>query len=389
MLFLRNRIIGSRWLTESQKGIDDMSEMAVERKNSGMEFSYMIRWENDFSQLAEAVGKLENFNPSKICIVADSTVAALYLDEVKEALKSLPVTVESWIFPAGEENKNLNTVSDLYRFLIDRKFGRRDVLAALGGGVTGDLTGFTAATYLRGIDFIQIPTTLLAQVDSSVGGKTGVDFDQFKNMVGAFHQPRLVYMNMSTIKTLPADQFASGLGEVVKTAEIRSKDLFYWMIAHRDIIMERDPQTLTKLIRECCCVKANVVEEDPTEKGVRAILNFGHTLGHAVEKCKNFDLLHGQCVGIGIVAASWISMKRGMISEEDYRNIVEANRMFGIPTETSGITADDIIAATKSDKKMQAGRIKFVLLDGIGNAVVDYTVTDEEMREACAIILNK
>ena len=166
------------------------------------EFDYQIVWEEDFSHLAEEIKKL-NLSCGKICIVSDDTVASLYGEQVKNALTCLNIEIDIFTFPAGEENKNLETVKSLYSYLIEHKYGRKDILIALGGGVTGDLTGYAAATYLRGIDFIQIPTTLLAQVDSSVGGKTGVDFNQYKNMVGAFHQPRLVYMNLNTLKTLP------------------------------------------------------------------------------------------------------------------------------------------------------------------------------------------
>jgi 3-dehydroquinate synthase len=245
--------------------------------------------------------------------------------------------------------------------------------------VTGDLTGFAAATYLRGIDFIQIPTTLLAQVDSSVGGKTGVDFAQYKNMVGAFHQPRLVYMNLRTLDTLPADQFASGMGEVLKSALIRDAALWDWIAENREAVWNRAYAAMSHLIRACCRIKAGVVEEDPAEKGLRAILNFGHTLGHAIEKGRNFELLHGQCVGIGMAGAGWLSVKKGILSEEAYREILDMNLAFDLPVQVSALSAEEIVAATKSDKKMQDGKIRFILLAGIGNAVIDDSITDEEL----------
>ncbi|MCR4653237.1 MAG: 3-dehydroquinate synthase [Eubacterium sp.] len=359
-----------------------MEAVTVSRRREGLEFSYRIRWEKDFDALAESIREVEGLRPNKICIVSDSNVAPLYLDDVKKALEGLGVKVFSWIFPAGEESKNLETVNGLYRFLIENHFERKDLLAALGGGVCGDLTGFSAATYLRGIDFIQIPTTLLAQVDSSVGGKTGVDFEQYKNMVGAFHQPRLVYMNMSTLETLPEEQFISGMGEVVKSAEIRSEELMSWIEDHVEEICGREVASMAHLIRECCLIKAGVVEEDPTEKGLRAILNFGHTLGHAIEKCRNFELLHGQCVGIGIAGAAWLSLKKGMISEADYQRIIDLNLAFGLPVKVSNLTADQILQASKNDKKMQEGKIKFILLEGIGNAVIDHSLTDEDLLRA-------
>ena len=206
-------------------------QLRVYREGAKTEFDYQILWEEDFTKLADAVKKLE-LSCGKICIVADDTVGNLYGKEVQKALEELDVTVDLYTFPAGEASKNLDTVKELYAFLIEHHYTRKDVLAALGGGVTGDLTGYAAATYLRGIDFIQIPTTLLAQVDSSVGGKTGVDFAQYKNMVGAFHQPRLVYMNLNTLKTLPEDQFASGMGEVLKSGLIRDARFYEWTINH-------------------------------------------------------------------------------------------------------------------------------------------------------------
>ncbi|MCC6094461.1 MAG: 3-dehydroquinate synthase, partial [Eubacterium sp.] len=352
-----------------------MESLIVERKHTGLEFSYPIVWENSFRTLSDEIRRIRGFRAKKICLVSDSNVAPLYAEQTAQALRPLGVDVETYVFPAGEEHKCLDTVSDLYRFLISHRFERNDLLAALGGGVTGDLTGFTAATYLRGIDFIQIPTTLLAQVDSSVGGKTGVDFEQYKNMVGAFLQPRLVYMNTETLKTLPDDQFASGMGEVLKTGAIRDRALLEWIDAHTESLHDRDSESLAYVIRACCKVKASVVEEDPTDRGIRAILNFGHTLGHAIEKEKHFALLHGQCVGIGSVGAAWLSWKKGMISEADYQWIVHLHREFHIPTLVQGLTARDIVRATKSDKKMEEGKIRFILLDGIGNAVIDNTLT--------------
>ena len=185
----------------------------------------------------------------------------------KNVLSPLFETVTAFVFPAGEASKNLDTVKDLYTHLIENHFERKDILFALGGGVVGDLTGYAAATYLRGIDFIQLPTTLLAQVDSSVGGKTGVDFDQYKNMVGAFHHPRLVYMNMATLKSLNGDQFACGMGEVLKTGLIRDEKFYIWTINHMSEIEERIEPVLTKMIQKCCDIKRQVVENDPTEQG--------------------------------------------------------------------------------------------------------------------------
>ena len=349
------------------------------------EFDYQIVWEEDFSHLAEEIKKL-NLSCGKICIVSDDTVASLYGEQVKNALTCLNIEIDIFTFPAGEENKNLETVKSLYSYLIEHKYGRKDILIALGGGVTGDLTGYAAATYLRGIDFIQIPTTLLAQVDSSVGGKTGVDFNQYKNMVGAFHQPRLVYMNVNTLKTLPDDQFASGMGEVLKSGLIRDGAFYEWTINHMSEIQERIYPVLVKMIKKCCEIKSQVVENDPTEKGERAILNLGHTIGHAVEKTMDFQLLHGQCVALGTIAAAYISFKREYLTLEEFYEIRDMNVGFDLPIFFNGAASEDILSATKSDKKMVDNKIRFILLKKIGQAYVDTTVTDEEMLDAINFI---
>lgn len=365
----------------------EQNQLLVERKyTTEVAFSYPILWEHSFEGLQTALRSIPDLHPGKICIVTDSNVGDLYLEEVEKALQGYASEVVTFVFPAGEQSKNLSTVSNLYQILIHAHLERRDLLVALGGGVPGDLTGFAAATYLRGIDFVQIPTTLLAQVDSSVGGKTGVDFQQYKNMVGAFHQPRLVYMNMAVLKTLPEDQFVSGMGEVIKTALIRDADLFRYLDQNREAVKNRDPEALIHVIRSCCAVKAAVVEEDPEEKGIRGILNYGHTLGHAVEKCSNFTLLHGQCVGIGMIGASWLSMKRGGITEEEYRKICELCRFYGLLQSAENLNAKQIVTASKSDKKMEGGKVKFILLSGIGDAYIDRSVTDRELTEAASIL---
>lgn len=358
-----------------------MKTLTVKREGTSTEFSYEIVWDGSYERLAGCVENLKL--PAKnACIVTDSTVSELYLEEVKNVLSPLFETVTAFVFPAGEASKNLDTVKDLYTHLIENHFERKDILFALGGGVVGDLTGYAAATYLRGIDFIQLPTTLLAQVDSSVGGKTGVDFDQYKNMVGAFHHPRLVYMNMATLKSLNGEQFACGMGEVLKTGLIRDEKFYIWTINHMSEIEERIEPVLTKMIQKCCDIKRQVVENDPTEQGERAVLNLGHTIGHAIEKLKNFELLHGQCVALGTVAAAYISYKRGYLSDEEFYEIRDMNVGFYLPITVDGLRSEDILAATKSDKKMEQGTIKFILLESVGHAVVDRTVTDEEMLEA-------
>ena len=354
-----------------------MTEEKLLVKREG-EFNYPIYFEKDFSYLAEAV-KAEGFAGCKMCIVADSNVAPLYASSVKKELHKISDHVFLFTFPAGEAYKNLDTVQDLYQFLIENALDRKSLVVALGGGVTGDLSGFGAATYLRGIDFIQIPTTLLAQVDSSVGGKTGVDFRQYKNMVGAFHQPRLVYMNMSTLRSLPECEFACGMGEILKTGLICDKDFFDFVCANYEVIKTMDARMLSIMIRRCCAIKAGVVERDPKEHGERALLNLGHTIGHAVEKLMNFQLLHGQCVGIGLVAAAAISKDRGLLTQEEFDILCQALKSYDLPLSVEGLSAQSILAATKKDKKMEQGQIKFILMNGLGKSFIDKTVTDQEL----------
>lgn len=342
---------------------------------------YEIRLKPDFQGLKAALETLDT-KKKKICIVADSIVANLYAQPLREVLEDCCSKVSLFVFPAGEANKTLDTVRNLYEHLILEKFDRKDMLAALGGGVTGDLTGFAAATYLRGIDFIQIPTTLLSQVDSSIGGKTGVDFDSYKNMVGAFHMPKLVYMNLSVLQTLPERQFASGMAEIIKHGLIQDKDYYEWLMKNQEAIERRDYEALREMIYVSCRIKGHVVETDPTEQGIRAWLNFGHTAGHAVEKLKNFTLFHGECVSIGCVAAAWISMKRGYLTKEELLQIEQTLKAFQLPVRVSGLNPADVLAATKLDKKMEAGKIKFVLLKRIGEAFVARDVEDEELLQA-------
>ena len=271
---------------------------------------YNIVIEQSFDKLAEEFDKL-GVTGRKLCIVSDSNVAPLYAKHIEEQLLKTGNKVFTFVFEAGEANKNLDTVEDVYEFLIKNHFDRKDMLVALGGGVVGDLTGFTAATYLRGISFIQVPTSLLAQVDSSIGGKTGVDFRAYKNMVGAFYQPKLVYMNISVLKSLSDRLFNSGFGEIIKHGLIKDAAYYEWLRDNISNIKSRNSDALEQMIYVSCNIKREVVEKDPKEKGDRALLNYGHTLGHAIEKLMNFKLYHGECVTLGMIAALRISVNRG------------------------------------------------------------------------------
>ncbi len=349
------------------------------------EFSYDIVFNNEFEQLKDELLNLD-LSFKKICIVTDSNVGPIYAEKLKEILEPIAQVV-IFQFEAGEKNKHLGVIEEMYETLILNKFDRKDIMIALGGGVVGDMTGFCAATYLRGIDFIQVPTSLLAQVDSSVGGKTGVDFKKYKNMVGAFKMPKLVYMNLSSLNSLPEREYLSGMGEIIKHGLIQDKDFYNWLKENKDKIIDKDYDTLKTMVLESCNIKREVVEIDPTEKGIRATLNFGHTIGHAVEKEKNFSLLHGECVCIGMVAASLICNKLGKISDEELADIIKTIEEFKLPVLTSDIDAKSVLDATFNDKKMEGGKVKFVLLEEIGKAYITKELTNDIILDACNYVI--
>lgn len=342
---------------------------------------YDIVFTQSFDELWQELAALNGEN-RRICIVTDSKVDELYGQEVLDLLQEKCLKAAKYAFPNGEENKTLDTVKRIYTYLIQEGFDRKDLILALGGGVVGDTAGYVAATYLRGIDYVQVPTTLLSQTDSSIGGKTGVDFDGYKNMVGAFKMPKLVYMNLSVLRTLDDRQFFSGFAEVMKHSLIKDVILYQWLIENMYEICERDLDTLQEMLKRSCTVKKLVVEKDPTEQGDRALLNYGHTIGHAIEKAKNFELAHGECVALGAVAAAYISWKRELLTMEEYYEIRDMFVPFNLPISVEDIDPQEILRLTKSDKKMEAGKVKFVLLKKIGKAMIDRTVTDEEILAA-------
>lgn len=360
-----------------------MTNMTVHKDGNPL---YDIVFRRDFNELPVFLQQL-NVKNRRICIVTETNVASYYLEEVFSIVNPLCAECIHFTFPAGEQSKNLDTVKQLYEQLILAQFDRNDLLIALGGGVVGDLTGYAAATYLRGIDFIQVPTTLLSQVDSSIGGKTGVDFDSYKNMVGAFHQPKLVYMNLSTLLTLDDRQFRSGLGEIIKHGLIKDFEYYTWISNHIKDINERNLETLEILVSKSCNIKRLVVENDPEEHGERALLNFGHTLGHAIEKIMNFQLFHGECVALGCMLAAVISKNKQLISSADVENIHSSFEAFHFQSLPADIDVNEVISITKNDKKMSAGTIKFILLKKIGDAYIDLTVSDDDMQQAISEVL--
>lgn len=342
---------------------------------------YDIVFSHTFEEFPQELQDLGVEN-RKVCIYTDSNVEKLYAKQIQELLEPVCRKVILFSFPAGEEHKTLDTIKEAYKTLIEAGFDRKDLILALGGGVVGDMAGYTAATYLRGIDFVQVPTTLLAQCDSSIGGKTGVDFDGYKNMVGAFHMPRLVYMNLATLKTLDDRQFYNGFAEVMKHGLIKDAIFYEWLIDKMYEICERDLDTLEEMIMRSCTVKKLVVEKDPTEQGERALLNFGHTIGHAIEKYKNFTLSHGECVALGCVAAAFISWKHELLTMEEYYEVRDMFVPFNLPISVEDIDPQEVLRLTKSDKKMKDGTLQFILLKRVGKAMRDTSVTDEDILAA-------
>ncbi len=342
---------------------------------------YDIVFTQDFDLLADEMQAL-GIEGRRVAVIADSNTAKLFGSTVCDILEGHCKEVLLHSFPAGESNKTLDTVKGIYKALIEAKFDRKDLLVALGGGVVGDITGYAAATYLRGIDFVQIPTTLIAQSDSSIGGKTGVDFDGYKNMVGAFYMPKLVYMNISALKELDDRQFYAGFAEVMKHGLIKDALFYEWLLDNMYEIHDRDSDVLLEMVMKSCTIKKLVVEKDPKEKGERVLLNFGHTIGHAIEKAMDFSMLHGECIALGMVAAAYISWKHNWLSMDEYYEVRDMFVPFNLPISIDSIHPEEILQLMKSDKKMEAGQIKFILLKKVGKAVIDRTVTDDEVMEA-------
>ena len=295
----------------------------------------------------------------KIMIVCDTNVAPLYLEEVKNSFSDTDFEIYSHIFTAGEQSKHLGTVSQIYDALSENGFDRKDMLVALGGGVCGDIVGFTAATYMRGIDFVQIPTTLLSQVDSSVGGKTGVDTKYGKNLVGAFYQPKLVLIDKNTLNTLSDHYFADGMGEVIKYGCIKDKNLFD-MLCDCNIC-----DNIEQIIYKCLEIKRDVVNEDEKESGIRMILNFGHTFGHAIEKLSNFSLSHGECVAKGMVLITKASENKGITQQGTASKIEDLCKKCNLDFSTS-FAISDICEVAKGDKKGSGENLNLVLIKEIG-----------------------
>ena len=309
----------------------------------------------------------------RLVIITDSTVNKLYGDVLNQGLAEDGFSANTLLVPEGEEQKSLETAGRLYHELTNCYAERTTPILALGGGVIGDLAGFVAATYLRGVPLVQIPTTLLAQVDSSIGGKVAVDHGHLKNMIGAFYQPRLVIADTSTLRTLPAEELANGLAEVIKSAAIQDEKFFAFLEENMDKIKLLDEGTLEEVVFQSVKIKAEVVEKDEMDLGLRNILNYGHTIGHALESVSDFNIGHGQAVAIGMLAAAKISNQMGILAENEIVRLKKVIEQAGLPTELPNLKTEEIIKAMKHDKKIRQDKVRFVLLESIGKVFI----TDE------------
>ncbi len=315
-------------------------------------------------------------------IVTDDTVAGLYGDVVTKSLKAAGIDSELLVFAHGEANKTLQTIGELAGKLARLGFDRKDALIGLGGGVAGDIAGFLASAYMRGIPFVQLPTTLLAQVDSSVGGKTGVDIPEGKNLVGAFYQPKAVYIDISVLKTLPRQELLGGLGEVIKYGVIRDEEFFHFLFENRQGILDLDPELIKKTVHICCTIKSAVVSEDEREGGIRRILNYGHTIGHAVEGASDYTLIHGLAVSIGMVAAARLAVLNKLLAQDDCNTIIDILKVYNMPIEVpKTLDRARIKRYLLTDKKTVGGKVFYVLPTKIGETVITDKVTEEQVDQ--------
>ena len=315
-----------------------------------------------------------------VLLVTNSTVGPLYSARLTAVLS--PRRCVEVMLPDGEVHKTLANVSRMLDVLVTNRFARDACVVALGGGVVGDMAGFAAACYQRGIAFVQVPTTLLAQVDSSVGGKTGVNHPGGKNLIGAFHQPAAVFADTNTLATLPDRELRAGLAEVIKYGLIVDREFFDWLDANAEKLLARDTNALTHAIRRSCEIKAEIVARDEHEHGERALLNLGHTFGHAIESATNYSTwLHGEAVGAGMLLAAEVSQRLGWVSAADVARVEHVLQKFGLRTDVRSLPAETLAENMKIDKKVAAGRIRLVLLKAIGKSVVTGDYDDAALRE--------
>jgi len=341
--------------------------------------SYPIHVGSGLLKQAELI--LPHLGLKQVAVVTNTTVGPLYLDALRTALEAAGVRVLPIVLPDGEQYKTGETLNRIYDALLEHRMERKSTLIALGGGVIGDLTGYAAATYLRGVPFIQIPTTLLAQVDSSVGGKTGINHPLGKNMIGAFYQPNLVLADTDTLNTLPDRELSAGLAEVIKYGLIRDPEFLAWLEQNLERLLAREPDALTFAIVRSCRNKAEVVAADEREGGIRALLNLGHTFGHAIENGMGYGVwLHGEAVGAGMALAADLSMRLGWISPSDVERVRALLRRARLPDWAPDLGVARYQDLMGLDKKVEGGKVRFVLLRSLGHAVVTADVPDAALQ---------
>lgn len=340
------------------------------------ERSYPICIATSFEELGKTI---LSFRPgNKAILITDENVDKYYADICMKELQDSGFEAYKHVLKPGEEKKTLEAVNGIYQKMIEYKLDRSSTLIALGGGVVGDISGFTAATYMRGINFVQIPTTLLSQADSSVGGKTGVDYNGHKNVIGAFYQPKMVFINVNTIKTLPKREISAGLAEVIKHGLILDEEYCDYINYNAQKIFSFDENVLQFLAKKNCSIKGYVVEIDEKEEDLRAILNFGHTIGHAIETVQNFKLLHGECVAIGIVGAYKLSCYLDVVTEAMVNEVIALLVKLGLPVSLPGMNVDSVYNQIFYDKKVKDNKLKFILPRKIGE-VFQCTIEDSEL----------
>lgn len=357
-----------------------MQTLKVELANR----SYPIHIGRDLISDANLI--LPHLKRKHVAIVTNTTVAPLYLDKLSQTLQASGVTVIPIILPDGEAYKNTETLNTIYDVLLQNRCERSTTLIALGGGVIGDLTGYAAATYLRGVPFIQVPTTLLSQVDSSVGGKTGINHPLGKNMIGAFYQPQVVLADIDTLKTLPAREFAAGMAEVIKYGLIRDTDFFDWLETHIEQLMALEEGAISEAIYRSCQNKAEVVARDEHENGERALLNLGHTFGHAIENAMGYGVwLHGEAVAAGTMLAADLSKRLGWLTAAEVTRIHALLSKAGLPLDAPKLGAEKYLDLMQMDKKVADGKIRLVLQQGIGKSVITSDYDAEKLKETLSL----
>ncbi len=361
------------------KRVEKLQEIHVDLGKN----SYLIHI--DKGALPKFGNIIKNHIPiNRSAIITNRIINGLYGEIVETSLKSIGVDVITIEIPDGEENKSFQNAMRLYDALADNNMTRRSVIIALGGGVIGDLAGFVSATFMRGVPLIQIPTSLLAQVDSSVGGKTAINHPKAKNMIGVFHQPKFVFIDVDVLKTLPERELKAGLAEVIKHGMIMDSELFYYVEDNLEEILCVDPQSMEQIIARSCKDKATIVEQDEKEQNLRAILNYGHTVGHGVESATNYSVYrHGEAVSIGMAVAGRIAVNMGILKPDIADRQNRLLERCGLPVKFPDLNIDTVMNAIQLDKKInESGRPRFVLVKDIGEAIIVENVSDEQIRRA-------